>query len=152
MNRDTILQWLLYRCAAISLIAIMFAIVYSILFSDLIDELQSLYIHGNIIVYHTKAIAGAAGIPVYIYGIFAGLRVLFTKEVPPPTTQTSIGTIFTPLCVVITVLGFAIAFLTPIGLAFSPYSNCPQEKLGAYYVTNLELCKTIDPRNWKIEK
>lgn len=45
-----------------------------------------------------------------------------------------------------------IAFLLPIWLMFSSYSNCPQERLGAYYVTDLELCKTIDPRNWKIEK
>ena len=147
MTKDTILQWLIYRSAAVILIAGMSAALYFIIFSAPMHDIRSLYMHGDIIIYHTKAAAGAAGAPVYIYGIFVGLRVLFTKGVKPPTTQTSIGVIFGSICVITTFLGFVIAFLIPIGLMFSPYSNCPQERLGAYYVTDLELCKTIDHRN-----
>jgi len=153
MSRNTILKWLLDKGAAIILILIMSAIVYCILFiDDTIDQLWSLYLHGDIISYNAKGIAGAAGFPIYIYSICAGIRVLFSKGVMPPTKQTAIGVIFMPFFVITTIPGFIIAFLIPIGLAFSPYSNCPQEKLGNYYITDLELCKTIEPRNWKIER
>ncbi|MNC19432.1 hypothetical protein D3C75_673650 [compost metagenome] len=115
-------------------------------------DLHSLYMHDEIIVYHTKAIAGAAGIPVYVYGIFLGLRVLVTKGIKPPTTQTAIGIILTPFIAFVTLSGFIIAFLIPIGLMFTPYHNCPQEKLGAFYVTDLKLCKNIDYKNWTLER
>jgi len=153
MNKETILKWLFYKGVAIALIAIMSAIVYCILFiDDTIDQLRSLYLHDDIISYHTKGMAGAAGLPIYIYSICAGIRVLFSKGVMPPTKQTAIGIISMPFFVITTILGFIIAFLIPIGLVFTPYHNCPQEKLGNYYVTDLALCKTIEPRNWKIEK
>ncbi|MFP2517090.1 hypothetical protein [Buttiauxella agrestis] len=152
MNRETILEWLLYRGAAVVMIAIMSAILYFIFFSVPMYDLHSLYMHDEIIVYHTKAIAGAAGIPVYVYGIFLGLRVLVTKGIKPPTTQTAIGIILTPFIAFVTLSGFIIAFLIPIGLMFTPYHNCPQEKLGAFYVTDLKLCKNIDYKNWTLER
>ncbi|BCG11262.1 MULTISPECIES: hypothetical protein [Buttiauxella] len=152
MNRETILEWLLYRGAAVVMIAIMSVILYFIFFSVPMYDLHSLYMHDEIIVYHTKAIAGAAGIPVYVYGIFLGLRVLVTKGIKPPTTQTAIGIILTPVIAFVTLSGFIIAFLIPIGLMFTPYHNCPQEKLGAFYVTDLKLCKNIDYKNWTLER
>lgn len=142
MSRDIVLQWLLYRGAAIVMITIMFAAIY--FSSESIDYLHSLYAHGNIIVYNTKAVAGATGVPVYIYGICISLRVLFTKGVKPPTTQTPVGRILGAFCTIITVTGMITAFIIPIGLMFSPYSNCPQDKLGDYYVTDLKLCDTIN--------
>ncbi|WP_034492154.1 hypothetical protein [Buttiauxella agrestis] len=153
MSRNTILKWLLYKGAAIILILIMSAIVYCILFiDDTIDQLWSLYLHGDIISYNAKGIAGAAGLPIYIYSICAGIRVLFSKGVMPPTKQTAIGVIFMPFFVITTIPGFIIAFLIPIGLMFTPYHNCPQEKLGAFYVTDLKLCKNIDYKNWTLER
>lgn len=141
MSRDTILQWILYRSMAIVLIAIMLAMIYFSL--GALDDLHSLYLHEDIIVYNSKAIAGAAGTPVYIYGIFLGLRVLFIKGVKPPTTQTSVGRILGTCSAIITVAGMIIAMLVPIGLIFSPYSNCQEKNLGSYYVTDLKLCETI---------
>ncbi|MCS3604876.1 MULTISPECIES: DUF1240 domain-containing protein [Buttiauxella] len=152
MNRETILEWLLYRGAAVVLILIMYALLYFILYSVPMYDLRSLLLHNEIIVYHAKAVACVGAIPLCIYSIFVALRVFFTKGVKPPTTQTSIGKVCSGVCVIVTFLSFIIAFLIPIGLAFSPYSNCPQEKLGNYYVTDLELCKNIEPRNWKIER
>ncbi|MFP2517091.1 DUF1240 domain-containing protein [Buttiauxella agrestis] len=152
MSRETILEWLLYRGAAVVLIAIMSAVLYFIFFSVPMYDLHSLYMHDEIIVYHTKAVAGAAGTPIYIYFILISLRVLFMRGIKPPTTQTFIGRIYGAFSLIVSIVCLIIAFLIPIGLAFSPYSSCPQEKLGNYYVTDLELCKTIEPRNWKIEK
>ncbi|MGK7244533.1 DUF1240 domain-containing protein [Buttiauxella agrestis] len=152
MHRETILEWLLYRGAAVVLILIMYALLCFILYSVPMYNLQSLLIHDEIIVYHAKAVACVGAIPLCIYSIFVALRVFFTKGVKPPTTQTSIGKVCSGVCVIVTFLSFIIAFLIPIGLAFSPYSSCPQEKLGNYYVTDLELCKTIEHRNWKIER
>ncbi|MGB7802632.1 hypothetical protein [Buttiauxella sp.] len=152
MSRQTILEWLLYRGAAVIIIAIMSAILYFIFYSTPMDDLRSLYMHDDIIVYHTKAIVGAAGTPVYVYGIFLGLRVLISKGVKPPTTQTVIGMILTPLIAFVTFSGFIIAFLIPFGLIFTPYHNCPQEKLGAFYVTDLKLCQNIDYKNWTLER
>lgn len=152
MSRETILQWLLYRGAAVLLIIIAYALLYFIFFSVPMYDLQSLLLHDEIIVYHAKAVACVGAIPLCIYLIFVALRVLFTKGVKPPTKQTSMGKICGSLSVIAFFLSLIIAFLVFIGLLFSPYSSCPQEKLGNYYVTDLELCKTIDPRNWKIEK
>jgi len=152
MNRDTILQWLLYRSAAVLLILMMYALLYFILFSVPMYDLLSLLLHDDIIVYHAKAAACVGAIPFCIYLIFVALRVLFTKGVKPPTKQTSMGNVCGILSVIIFFLSFIIALLVSIGLMFSPYNRCPQEKLDNYYVTDLELCKTIDPRNWKIEK
>lgn len=141
MSKDAILQWLLYRSIAVVLIFIMLIMINFSLES--VNDLHSLYMHGDVIAYNTKSVVGAAGTPVYIYSIFIGLRVLFTKGVKPPTTQTSVGRILGTFSAIIAVTGMFIAFLIPIGLIFSPYSNCHEEKLGSYYVTDLKLCKTI---------
>lgn len=152
MNKEIILEWLLYRGAAVIMILLMFTLLYFILFSVPMYDLRSLLLHNEIIVYHAKAVACVGAIPLCIYSIFVALRVFFTKGVKPPTTQTSIGKVCSGVCVIVTFLSFIIAFLIPIGLAFSPYHNCPQEKLGAFYVTDLKLCKNIDYKNWTVER
>ncbi|RJT22366.1 DUF1240 domain-containing protein [Buttiauxella izardii] len=152
MNKEIILEWLLYRGAAVIMILLMFTLLYFILFSVPLYDLRSLLLHDKIIIYHAKAVACVGAIPLCIYLIFVALRVLFTKGIKPPTKQTSIGKVCSGFSVIATFLSLIIAFLIPIGLMFTPYHNCPQEKLGAYYVTDLELCENIDPRNWKIEK
>ena len=152
MTKDTFLQWVIIKAVSLASIGIMTTILYFMLFSVPMHDLHSLYIHGDVIVYHAKVVAGVAGTPLYIYVICISLRALFSKGVNLPTKQTSTGTIWATFSIIVFVLGLVIAFLLPVWLMFSPYSNCPQEKLGTYYVTNLDLCKTIDPINWKIEK
>ncbi|TDN47800.1 hypothetical protein EC843_11423 [Buttiauxella sp. JUb87] len=58
------------------------------------NDLHSLYIQGDIIVYHAKSIACVGAIHLCIYFIFLSLRVFFAKGVAPPTKQTFIGTIW----------------------------------------------------------
>jgi hypothetical protein len=141
MSKDTILQWIFIKGACIVMLTIMSAAIYFSLQS--MDDLRSLYLHGNIIIYRTKVVASASGVPIYIYFIFTALRVLISKGTTIPTKRTFIGTVWGALSAVTTVTGMIIAFLVPIGLIFSPYSNCHEEKLGSYYVTDLKLCETI---------
>ena len=152
MTKDAFVQWIIIKAVSLFSIGIMTIILYFMLFSVPMHDLRSLYTHGDVIVYHAKVIAGVAGTPLCIYVLCISLRALFSKGVNLPTKQTTIGTIWAAFSIIVFVLGLVIAFLLPVWLMFSPYSNCPQERLDAYYVTDLELCKTIDPRNWKIEK
>ena len=147
MIKDTVLQWIIIKGASIAMLLSASILLYFIIYFSPMNDLHSLYIQGNIIVYHAKSIACVGAIPLCLYFIFFSLRVFFSKGVVPPTKRTFIGTIWGAFSAFTFLIFLIIAFLLPVWLMFSPYSNCPQERLGAYYVTDLELCKTIDPRN-----
>ncbi|WP_183272252.1 DUF1240 domain-containing protein [Buttiauxella sp. A111] len=151
MNREYLLQWIVVKGVSLILISIISSLLYFIIYSVPMCDLRSLYANDDIIIYHAKAVACVGAIPLCIYFIFLGLRVLFAKGTTIPTNRTKIGKIWGAFGVITTALGFIIAFLIPIGLAFSTYSNCQQEKLEYYYVTDLELCKTIVPNRWFIQ-
>lgn len=148
MNNCIILQYMMYKFAAIVIMAAFSTLLYFTIFSIPMYDLHSLYKQGEIIVYHGKVIACIGGVPLYIYFIFLSLRVIFSKGITPPNNQTSIGTIWGVFSLVVCVLGFIAAFLIPLVLIVSPYSQCHQEKLSAYYVTDQKLCATITPKRW----
>ena len=152
MSKQITLQWIIIKTSSIAMLLSASTLLYFIIYSVPMNDLHSLYIQGDIIVYHAKSIACVGAIPLCFYFIFLSLRVFFSKGVAPPTKRTLIGTIWGAFSAFTFLIFLIIAFLLPVWLMFSPYSSCPQERLGAYYVTDLELCKTIDPRNWKIEK
>lgn len=152
MNRKYFLQWMMIKGVGLFLMAFSAALLYFIIYTVPMYDLRSLYANANIVVYHTKAVACVGAIPLCIYVMFTGIRVLFSKGTSAPTNRTTIGFIWGTFSVITTFLGFIIAFLIPIGLAFSSYSNCHEEKLEAYYVTNPELCKTIVPNRWFLQE
>lgn len=151
MNKHTILQWVMYKCAAIFLIVVFFTLLYFTIFSIPMHDLHSLYIHDEIIVYHGKVIACIGGIPLYIYFIFLSLRVLLSKGVTTPKNRTFIGTVWGTLSLATCILGFIATFIIPISLRFSSYSQCHQEKLNEYYVTDQKICEKIIPKRWFIK-
>ncbi|WBM70900.1 DUF1240 domain-containing protein [Buttiauxella sp. WJP83] len=151
MTREYLLQWIKIKGASLILIGVSFCMLDFIIYSVPMSDLRSLLSNSNIIIYHAKAVACIGAIPLFIYVIFTGFRVFFSKGTTIPTNRTKIGKIWGAFGVITASLGFIIAFLIPIGLAFSTYSNCQQEKLEYYYVTDLELCKTIVPNRWVIQ-
>ena len=152
MDKNTALQWLIYKSASILLITAFSYVLYDVIYGSSLNEVKSLIAHGNVMKFQHQSAACVGGIPIFIYFILFSFRVLFSERIKPSRKQSTLGKIWGVFSAISFCIGITFAFLVPILLMFSPYSNCPQEKLGAYYVTDLELCKTIDPKNWKIEK
>ena len=147
MIKNTISQWLIYKSASLFLMTVFSYVLYDVINGDSLYEVKSLIAHGNIIKFQYQSGACISGIPIFIYFIFFSIRVLFSKKIKPSKKQSTIGVTWGIFSAISFGIGLTAAFLVPILLIFSPYSNCPQERLGAYYVTDLDLCKTIDPRN-----
>lgn len=151
MKKNSTSQWLIYKSACFLLITTFTYVIYDIIYGGTLLELQSLFNHGDIIHIYRQSIACASGIPIFTYLIFAAIRGLFTKGFTPPKKLTSIGLICGAFSTLIVFLGVIGTLLLPIGLTFSPYSNCPQERLGSYYVIDLEICEHINPKNGALD-
>jgi len=151
MKKNSTSQWLIYKGACILSIIILMCFIYAIIYSGTLSELQSLIHHGDIIHIYNQSIACIGGIPILTCAIFSALRGLITKGTTPPKKLTSLGLIWLCISTAIAFTGLIGTILTPIGLMFSPYKNCPQERLSSYYVINLELCEQINPRNGDLE-
>ncbi|RJT22367.1 hypothetical protein [Buttiauxella izardii] len=151
MKKNSTSQWVIYKGACVFSIMIFMFFIYAIIFGGTFNELQSLIKHGDIIHIYSQSIACACGIPIFTCAIFSAFRGLITKGTTPPKKLTSIGLIWGCISMAIAMAGVVGTILTPIGLMFSSYSNCPQERLTSYYVINLELCEHINPQNGNLE-
>lgn len=143
----TTLQWLLHKGALVFLLVTFSYLVYDIVYGGILYEVQSLINHGDIIHTHRQSIAALSGVPILIYVIFFSIFTLFKKGITPTRKLSRLEFFWTAFSTALFILGFIASFLLPFGLMFSSYSNCNEERLSSYYVTNLELCKTIDPRH-----
>lgn len=151
MKENTISQWLVYKGAALLLFIIFSYAIYDVIYGGSLREIQSLINHGDIIHLYRQSIACVSGIPICIYFVFFSLRVLFQKGITPSRKQSYIGLAWGIFSIVAVFFGVVGTFLIPIGLMFSPYNHCPQERLSAYYVTDIELCKTMVPKSWSTQ-
>lgn len=140
-------QWLLHKVALMFTSVTSSYIVYDIIYGGTLYEIRSLINHGDIINIYRQSIAVLSSIPIFIHVIFFSISTLFKKGIAPTKKLSRLGLIWAIFSTIIFIFGFIASFLIPFGLIFSSYSNCNEERLSSYYVTNLELCKTIDPRH-----
>ncbi|WP_192938060.1 hypothetical protein [Rahnella sikkimica] len=71
------------------------------------------------------------------------------KGIGPLKTSTALGHVWGTLSMVSICKGLIASFVIPFVLLASPYTNCREGKLSAYYVLDPQLCKTITPEYWQ---
>lgn len=149
MNKKYLQQWLIFKGGAIILIAASLCYIYGV--NDLMETFntKSLFILSDIIEYSGKVIICASGIPLFIWVLFFALKMLFKKGIEPFKKYTAIGYIWMVISVLSLILGFITSFIIPFILMASSYTSCNIGKYSNYYVITPDLCKTIDPDEWK---
>jgi len=70
INNHRVLQWILYKLAAIALILVAAGIIYSVIFLGALYEVRSLIRQGVIILFERGSLAIVGGVPIFIYLFF----------------------------------------------------------------------------------
>lgn len=148
INNHRVLQWILYKLAAIALILVAAGIIYSVIFLGALYEVRSLIRQGDIILFERGSLAIVGGVPIFIYLFFFSLRTLFSKGLLAPRKQTRIGFVFMIFSIIIFVISYIAMWIVPFAMMASPYTHCHQEKLSGYYVLDPQRCETITPQYW----
>ncbi|CBG91098.1 DUF1240 domain-containing protein [Citrobacter rodentium] len=129
------------RLYAIALILFFLANLDFLLFGRVMTDFLSLIKMGDIISYDKTCLL-LSGAPVIILVLILSVVALFSKDahasIPAPIEAPVVFIVVFSL-----IIGFIVNFVVPILLAAFSYTSCPQEKLHDYYVTDIELCKTI---------
>ncbi|EAO6762357.1 Uncharacterised protein [Salmonella enterica subsp. salamae] len=118
------------------------AVLYSLLFGRTMTEFLSLIKMENVISYD-KTCALIGSIPLIGYTVIALVRVLLSQNVQ----YRSLPDPFESLVLTTITVSFAIGLIAnciiPFFLLAFSYTSCPQKKLHDFYVTDIELCKTV---------
>ncbi|RJT46797.1 DUF1240 domain-containing protein [Rahnella woolbedingensis] len=146
--KKEIQQWLIFKAAAIFIMAISVGFIYAVYFYMEMVNVKSLIIQGDIIEFSGKVIICMGGIPMFIWMFFFAFRILIKKGPGTIKTKTFIGSVWGGISIVAFFAGFIAAFVIPFILMVSPYTSCNIGKYSSYYVINPELCKTIVPDQW----
>jgi len=130
------------RAWAFIMIIFLIAVLYSLLFGRTMTEFLSLIKTGDIISYD-KTCALISSIPLFGYTIIALVRVLFSQDVQYRSLPAPFESLVLTAIIFSFIIGLIANCLVPFLFLGLSYTSCPQKKLQDFYVTDIELCKTI---------
>lgn len=118
-----------------------------ILFGPITIEFLSIVQWGDIIITGKASMIGIGALPITIYILILSLRNIFNKSSEKVNDNTLFDVIAIPVVVVSFIVGFIATFILWLALALSPYIRCniSDDAIQDFYVTDQNLCKTIDP-------
>ncbi|ENR8890666.1 TPA: DUF1240 domain-containing protein [Citrobacter koseri] len=118
------------------------AVLYSLLFGRTMTEFLSLIKIDDIIPYN-KTCELIGSIPLIGYTVIALIRVLLSQNVQYRSLPDPFESLVLTTITVSFVIGLIANCIIPFFLLAFSYTSCPQKKLHDFYVTDIELCKTI---------
>ncbi|MDN4368103.1 DUF1240 domain-containing protein [Citrobacter portucalensis] len=107
------------------------------------ENFLSLIRMGDVISYNKNTCAIVGGIPIIFLFSILSVFALFSKEGRLKKLPTTIELWMTMIVVISFLIGIIANCLIPFLLLGLSYTSCPQKKLQDFYVTDIELCKTI---------
>lgn len=146
MKENTILRWLLFKSAGVFLMMASLALIYLVIFFYNFYDINSLITLGDIITYNGRVIICLGGMPIVIYMFFFAFRTVLNKGIAPLKKGTLIGQFWGIFSILSFAIGLVASYLIPIVLLMLHYTSCHEDKLRVYYVTDPQLCTTINPK------
>lgn len=138
-------QFILTKIAFITGIAIALPIMLFVAIGAPMRSFISILHFSNIVYNYKMSIACVGGIPFLLCAILMILRALFCMSIRPPERRNLFENYLLPLSALIFVIFLIASWLAPFLLILTDYQPCPGSSLQGYYVTDLNLCKTITP-------
>ena len=130
------------RIWAFFVIIFLTAVIYSLLFGRTMTEFLSLIKMGDIISYD-KTCALIGSVPLISYTMIAVIRILLSKDVQYRSLPNPYESLVLTAITFSFIIGVIANCFVPFLLFGLSYTSCPQKKLHDFYVTDIELCKTI---------
>lgn len=130
------------RIWAFFVIIFLTAVIYSLLFGRTMTEFLSLIKMGDIISYD-KTCALIGSVPLISYTMIAVVRILLSKEAQYRSLPNPYESLVLTAITFSFIIGVIANCFVPFLLFGLSYTSCPQKKLQDFYVTDIELCKTI---------
>lgn len=131
------------RLISFSLTIFFCSLLYMIFTGSIMENFLSLIRMGDVISYNKNTCAIVGGIPtILIFSMFS-VFALFSKEGRLKKRPTTIELWMTMIVVISFLIGIIANCLIPFLFLGLSYTSCPQKKLHDFYVTDIELCKTI---------
>ncbi|KAA0544461.1 DUF1240 domain-containing protein [Citrobacter portucalensis] len=131
------------RLISFSLTIFFCSLLYMIFTGSIMENFLSLIRMGDVISYNKNTCAIVGGIPtIFLFSILS-VFALFSKEGRLKKMPTTIELWMTMIVVISFLIGIIANCLIPFLLLGLSYTSCPQKKLQDFYVTDIELCKTI---------
>lgn len=131
------------RLISFSLTIFFCSLLYMIFTGSIIENFLSLIRMGDVISYNKNTCAIVGGIPTILIFSMLSVFVLFSKEGRLKKLPTTIELWMTMIVVISFLIGIIANCLIPFLFLGLSYTSCPQKKLQDFYVTDIELCKTI---------
>ncbi|EHG7887924.1 MULTISPECIES: DUF1240 domain-containing protein [Citrobacter] len=131
------------RLISFSLTIFFFSLLYMIFTGSIMKNFLSLIRMGEIISYNNNTCAIVGGIPTILIFSILSFFALFSKEGRLKKLSAAVELWMITIVVIPFLIGIIADCLLPFLLMAFSYTSCPQQELYDFYVTDIELCKTI---------